>query len=200
MHVHTHGGSNPTRVLKISLAVTLAYIALLVFAGVRAHSLALLSEAGHNLSDLLALLLSLVAVYLEGRPPSATKTYGYRRAGVLAALVNSLSLVVVSFLIFYEAFRRIQHPEHVHARAMIGVAAAGVVMNGVIALLLWRSGKDVNVRSALLHEVAAPPPTAALIVGGFAILWTGEYWIDPALSFAIGALILWSSFGIVRET
>src|ERR1700727_3103764 len=115
MHAHVHGAGSPKRVLKISLAVTLAYIVLLVFAGVRAHSLALLSEAGHNLSDLLALLLSLVAVYLEARPSSANKTYGYRRAGVLAALVNSLSLVVVSFLIFYEAFRRVQHPEHVHA-------------------------------------------------------------------------------------
>ena len=108
MHAHgAHGHSHATgRVLQISLAVTALYIALLVVAGVRAHSLALLSEAGHNLSDLLALLLSLVAVYLEGRPPSATKTYGYRRAGVVVALVNSLSLVVVSFLIFYEAYRR----------------------------------------------------------------------------------------------
>ena len=202
MHSHAgHGHHHGTgRVLRISLAVTMAYVVLLVVAGIRAHSLALLSEAGHNLSDFLALLLSLVAVFFEGRPPSATKTYGYRRAGVLAALVNALSLVVVSFFIFYEAFRRIQHPEHVHARTMIGVAAAGVVMNGVIALLLWRSGKDVNVRSALLHEVGDTLSTAAVIVGGFAILWTGEYWIDPALSFAIGALILWSSFGIVRET
>jgi cobalt-zinc-cadmium efflux system protein len=187
-------------VLQISLGVTALYIALLVVAGIRAHSLALLSEAGHNLSDLLALLLSLVAVYLEGRPPSATKTYGYRRAGVLAALVNSLSLVVVSFFIFYEAYRRIQHPEPVHAGLMIWVAAAGVVMNGAIALLLWRSGRDVNVRSALLHEVGDTVSTAAVIVGGWAILMTGQYWIDPALSFAIGVLILWSSFGIVRET
>jgi cobalt-zinc-cadmium efflux system protein len=137
---------------------------------------------------------------LEGRPPSATKTYGYRRAGVLAALVNSLSLVVVSFFIFYEAFRRIQHPEHVHAGLMIWVAAAGVAMNGGIALLLWRSGSDVNVRSALLHEVGDTVSTAAVIVGGWAILLTGQYWIDSALSFAIGVLILWSSFGIVRET
>src|ERR1700723_2422062 len=126
MHVHTHGGSNPTRVLKISLAVTLAYIALLVVAGIRAHSLALLSEAGHNLSDFVALLLSLVAVYLESRPPSAPKTYGWHRAGVLAALVNAGSLVVVSFLIFYEAFRRLQNPGHVQAHVMIWVAAAGV--------------------------------------------------------------------------
>jgi cobalt-zinc-cadmium efflux system protein len=188
------------RVLRISLGVTAVYIALLVVAGIRAHSLALLSEAGHNLSDFLALLLSLAAVYLEGRPPSATKTYGYRRAGVLAALVNSVSLVAVSFLIFYEAFRRVQHPEHVHAGLMIWVAAAGVAMNGVIALLLWRSGRDVNVRSALLHEVGDTVSTAAVIVGGWAILWTGQYWIDSALSFGIGALILWSSVGIVRET
>jgi cobalt-zinc-cadmium efflux system protein len=202
MHSHAgHGHHHGTgRVLRISLAVTMVYVVLLVVAGIRAHSLALLSEAGHNLSDFLALLLSLVAVFLEGRPPSATKTYGYRRAGVLAALVNALSLVVVSFFFLYEGFRRIKQTQHVHARAMIGVAAAGVVMNGVIALLLWRSGKDVNVRSALLHEVGDTLSTAAVIVGGFAILWTGEYWIDPALSFAIGALILWSSFGIVRET
>ena len=196
-HGHSHG---PGRVLRISLAVTMFYVVLLVIAGIRAHSLALLSEAGHNLSDFLALLLSLVAVYLEGRPPSATKTYGYRRAGVLAALVNALSLVVVSFFIFYEAFQRIQHPEQVRAPVMIAVAAAGVVMNGVIALLLWRSPRDVNVRSALLHEVGDTLSTAAVLVGGFAILWTGQYWIDAALSFGIGALILWSSFGIVRET
>lgn len=196
-HAHSHGTG---RVLRISLAVTAIYIVLLVIAGIRAHSLALLSEAGHNLSDFLALLLSLAAVYLEGRPPSATKTYGYRRAGVLAALVNSLSLVVVSFLIFYEAFRRLQHPEHVHAGLMIWVAAAGVAMNGIIALLLWRSGGDVNIRSALLHEVGDTVSTAAVIVGGWAILFTGQYWIDSALSFGIGALILWSSFGIVRET
>src|ERR1700685_4528208 len=153
MHVHVHGGGGPKRVLKISLGVTLAYIVLLVVAGIHAHSLALLSEAGHNLSDFLALLLSLVAVYLEGRPPSATKTYGYRRAGGLAALVNALSLVVVSCFIFYEAFQRIQHPEQVRARVMIAVAAVGVMMNGVIALMLWRSGRDVNVRSVLLHQV-----------------------------------------------
>ena len=202
MHSHGgHGHSHGTgRVLRISLGVTAAYIALLVVAGIRAHSLALLSEAGHNLSDFLALLLSLAAVYLEGRPPSATKTYGYRRAGVLAALVNSVSLVAVSFFIFYEAFRRVQHPEPVHAGLMIWVAAAGVVMNGVIALLLWRSGRDVNVRSALLHEVGDTVSTAAVIVGGWVILWTGQYWVDSALSFGIGALILWSSFGIVRET
>lgn len=186
--------------LKISLAVTAAYIVLLVVAGIRAHSLALLSEAGHNLSDFLALALSLVAVYFQSRPANPSKTYGYQRAGVLAALVNASSLVVVSFFIFYEAFRRLQHPEHVQASVMMWVAAAGVVMNGVIALLLYRSGGDVNIRSALLHEVGDTLSTAAVIVGGWAILVTGNTWIDSALSVGIAALILWSGFGIVRET
>ncbi|MBZ5684898.1 MAG: cation diffusion facilitator family transporter [Acidobacteriia bacterium] len=200
MQVHVHGHGSPTRVLKISLGVTLAYIVLLVVAGVRAHSLALLSEAGHNLSDFLALALSLVAVYFQSRPASSTKTFGYHRAGVLAALVNATSLVGVSFFIFYEAFKRLQHPEHVQASVMMWVAAAGVVMNGVIALLLYRSGGDVNIRSALLHEVGDTLSTAAVIAGGWAILLTKDYWIDSVLSVAIGVLILWSGLGIVRET
>src|SRR5579885_2114036 len=119
MHVHAHGAGGPTRVLKISLAVTLAYIILLIVTGIRAHSLALLSEAGHNLSDFLALLVSLAAVYLQQRPPSSSKTYGWHRAGVLAALVNSASLLAVGFLIFYEAVRRLQNPEPVHAGTMM---------------------------------------------------------------------------------
>src|SRR5579872_5375000 len=200
MHVHVHGGGSPRQVLTISLGVTLAYVVLLVAAGVRAHSLALLSEAGHNLSDFLALLLSLVAVYLQSRPASSTKTYGYHRAGVLVALVNAASLVAVSFFIFYEAFRRLQHPEHVQAGLMMWVAGAGVVMNGVISLLLYRTGGDVNIRSALLHQVGDTLSTAAVIAGGWAILVTGNYWIDSVLSVAIGVLILWSGFGIVRET
>src|SRR5208283_2432079 len=145
-----------------------------------------------------------VAVYLQSRPPSATKTYGYHRAGVLAALVNASSLVAVSFFIFYEAFRRLQHPEQVQASVMMWVAAAGVVMNGAIAGILYRSGKhsgnDVNIRSALLHEVGDTLSTAAVIAGGWAILATADYWIDSALSFGIGALILLSGYGIVRET
>lgn len=201
MHLHAHGGGERTsKILRISLFVTAAYIALLVVAGLRAHSLALLSEAGHNLTDFAALLLSLVAVYLHSRPPSATHTYGYHRAGVLAALVNAATLVIIAFLIFYEAARRIQQPQPVEAATMIWVAAAGVVMNGAIALMLYRAQRDVNIRSALLHEIGDTLSTAAVIVGGWAIMISGQWWIDAALSFGIGALILWSSFGILRET
>jgi cobalt-zinc-cadmium efflux system protein len=160
----------------------------------------LLSEAGHNASDFLALLLSLIAVYLQSRPPSSTKTYGYDRAGVLAAFLNAAALVGLSFFIFYEAFHRLYAPVPVHPRTMMWVAAAGVVMNGVIAWLLYRSSRDVNIRSAFLHMFGDTLSTAAVIVGGWMILFTGQSWIDPALSVGISALILWSSLGIVRET
>jgi cobalt-zinc-cadmium efflux system protein len=202
MHVHagaTQDGKT-SQVLRISLVVTLAYIALLVIAGLRAHSLALLSEAGHNLTDFLALLMSWGAVYLQSRPPSARKTFGYHRAGVLAAFVNGLTLVLISFYIWYEAFKRLQAPVRVNADVMIWVAAAGVVMNGGIALLLMRGHRDINVRSALLHEIGDTLSTAAVIAGGVAIALTGQHWIDPALSIGIGVMILWSSIGIIRES
>jgi len=202
MHVHAGAanGSATSRVLRISLVVTLAYIALLVAAGIRSHSLALLSEAGHNLSDFFALLLSWGAVYLQGKSPDARKTFGYNRAGVLAAFVNGISLVLISFYIWYEAFRRLLNPVDVHAQLMIWVAAAGVVMNGGIALLLMRGHRDINLRSAIVHEIGDTLSTAAVIAGGIAIALTGQRWIDPALSIGIGVMILWSSIGIIRES
>lgn len=201
MHVHSHpGGRNPVGVLRVALLLTLGYIVLTVVAGIRANSLALLSEAGHNVSDFLALALSLGAVYLQARPPSPHKTFGYQRAGVLAAFVNAATLVIIACLIFYEAWQRLISPAPVGAPLMMAVAAVGVMMNGAIAFLLHRSGGDVNIRSALVHMLGDTLSTAAVIIGGWAILVTGQTWIDPALSFGIGALILWSSFGIIRET
>ena len=186
--------------LKLALAATAAYIALTAVAGIRAHSLALLSEAGHNLTDFLALALSWAAVRLEVRPPSSRRTYGYQRAGVVAAFLNALTLVGIYFYIFYEGAKRLEHPEPVEPGLMMAVAAAGVVMNAGIAVMLWRTGRDLNLRSALLHQLGDTVSTAAVIAGGFAIARTGQTWIDPALSFGIGALILWSSLGILRET
>jgi cobalt-zinc-cadmium efflux system protein len=155
-------------VLRISLALSpWLYVVLLVVAGIRAHSLALLSEAGHNLSDFLALLLSLVAVFLEGRPPSATKTYGYRRAGVLAALVNSLSLVVVSFFIFYEAFKRLTASRAGGRRFDDWVAAAGVDERRHRAAAVAFGARRERAER-VLHEVGDTLSTAAVIVGGWA--------------------------------
>ncbi len=201
---HDHGGHTHAaatgKILLFSLIATLAYIVLTLVVGIRANSLALISEAGHNLSDFLALLLSWVAVYLQTRPPTSTKTYGYSRAGVLAAFVNALALVVIACLLLYEAYERLVAPVEVQARPMMIVAAIGVVMNGAIAWFLYRSSRDVNIRSVFLHEIGDTLATAAVILGGWSILLTGKYWIDSALSIAIGVAILWSSFGIIRET
>src|SRR5260221_817898 len=200
-HTHSHPHAPlSTKALRYSLAATFAYVLITLFAGIKAHSLALLSEAGHNVTDLLALLLSWVAIFVQPRPPSATKTFGYHRAGVLAAFVNALTLVLIAFYIFYEAVSRLHQPVEVQPRIMIWVAVAGVLMNGVISAFLWRSARDVNIRSTFIHQLGDTLSTAAVIAGGWAILWTGRTWIDPALSIGIGVLILWSSFGIIRET
>jgi len=182
------------------MVATLLYVALTLFAGLRAHSLALLSEAGHNMSDFLALALSFVAVYFQSRPPTNRKTFGYQRAGVLAAFLNASTLVLISLWIGVEAVHRLSAPVVVQPRLMMWVAAAGVVMNGVIAALLWGVARDVNMRSAFIHMAGDTLSTAAVIAGGAGILFTGQNWIDPVLSLLIAALILWSSFDIVRET
>src|SRR5215813_13032281 len=200
MHTaHTHAPPS-AKALRYSLVATFAYVLITLVAGIKSHSLALLSEAGHNVTDLLSLLLSWVAVFIQTRPPSATKTYGYHRAGVLAAFVNALTLVAISFYIFYEAILRIHNPVVVHAKIMIWVAVIGVVMNGVISWVLFKAAHDLNIRSAFIHLLGDTPSTAAVIIGGWAILWTGRNWIDPALSIGIGCLIVWSSLGIIKET
>jgi cobalt-zinc-cadmium efflux system protein len=203
MHVHAApapGASRTQSVLRFSLGATLVYVVVTFVAGLRAHSLALLSEAGHNVSDFLALLLSFVAVYFQTRPADDSRTFGYQRAGVLAAFINAVTLVIISIWIGIEAVHRLSAPVAVQPKLMMWVAAAGVLMNGIIAALLWGVARDVNLRSAFLHMAGDTLSTAAVIAGGAAILFTGQGWIDPVLSLLIAALILWSSFGIVRET
>ena len=204
MHVHAApagpGADRTKSVLRFSLVATLVYVVVTFVAGLRAHSLALLSEAGHNVSDFLTLLLSFAAVYFQTRPADSSRTFGYQRAGVLAAFVNAASLIVISLWITVEAIHRLSAPVAVHPKLMMYVAAAGVLMNGVIAVLLWGVARDVNLRSAFLHMAGDTLSTAAVIAGGAGILLTGQNWIDPVLSLLIAAFILWSSIGIVRET
>ena len=200
MHMAATHDRRMQRVLQLSMVLTLAYVVATFVFGLRAHSLALISEAGHNLSDLAAIALSFVAVYFQAQPATEEKTFGYQRAGVLAAFVNSAVLVVLSAWIAFEAVHRIAKPEPVQPAVMMYVAAAGVLMNGTVATLLWRSSHDVNIRSVFLHMLGDTLSTAAVIAGGVAILFTGLTWIDPVLSILIAAMILWSSIGIIRET
>lgn len=204
MHVHAApvgpGATRTQNVLRLSLVATLAYVLVTFVAGLKAHSLALLSESGHNVSDFLALLLSFAAVYFQSRPADDARTFGYQRTGVLAAFVNAGALILIALWIGIEAVHRLSAPVSVQPRLMITVAAAGMLMNGVIAALLWGVAHDVNLRSAFLHMAGDTLSTGAVIVGGIGILYSGHNWIDPVLSLLIAALILWSSLGIVRET
>src|ERR1700722_3045400 len=200
MHMVASPNSKIQQVLQFSMLLTAAYVAATFIFGLRAHSLALISEAGHNLSDLFAILLSFVAVYFQARPATEQKTFGYQRAGVLAAFVNAVTLVVLSAWIAFEAIHRLAVPVAVQPRLMMYVAAAGVLMNGTVATLLWRFSGDVNIRSVFLHMLGDTLSTAAVIAGGAAILFSGMTWIDPVLSVVIAGMILWSSVGIIRET
>ncbi|MHB8303245.1 MAG: cation diffusion facilitator family transporter [Acidobacteriaceae bacterium] len=200
MHLHGPATDRTKRILRISLVLTFGYILLTFFVGLRAHSLALLSEAGHNTSDFLALLMSFVAVYFHARPATDKKTFGYRRAGVLAAFINALALIGIACWLFVEAIGRLLHPLAVEPRLMMGTAAVGVLMNGVLAWMLFRVADDVNIRGAFLHMLGDTLSTAAVIVGGFVIAWTGMQWVDPVLSLIIAGIIFWSSLSIVRET
>ena len=200
MHAHSQPNAAMQRILKISLALTFLYVVATFIFGLRAHSLALISEAGHNVSDFAALALSFIAVWLQGRPATEQRTFGYQRAGVLAGFVNALSLTVIALWICVDAIGRLLHPVAVEPRLMMIVAAAGVVMNGLIAGLLWRFAGDVNIRSVFVHMLGDTISTAAVIVGGLLIALTHQAWIDPVLSLIIAAMILWSSYGILRET
>jgi cobalt-zinc-cadmium efflux system protein len=200
MHQVAANSRRMQRVLLISLAATLCYVAATFYFGLRAHSLALISESGHNLSDTLAIGLSFVAVFFQRQPATDQKTFGYQRAGVLAAFVNALTLIFLAAWIALAAIHRIVAPVAVQPRIMIAVAAAGVLMNGAIAALLWKSSSDVNIRTVFLHMLGDTLSTAAVIAGGAGILFSGAFWLDPALSLVIAAMIAWSSASIVRET
>ncbi len=202
--MHSHGHHHPARtgdLLRWSLAATLVFVAVEVYAGLRAHSLALISDAGHNLTDALALLLAWFGVYLQSKPASETKTFGYHRAGVLAAFVNALTLLALSGWIFYESVARLRYPGAVQGTAMMWVAALGVAVNGGIMLALRpASSHDLNVRSAFVHMLGDALGSMAIVAGGAIIHYTGWERVDPALSILIALLIVWTARDIVRES
>jgi cobalt-zinc-cadmium efflux system protein len=187
--------------LKISLIVTVLFVIVEAAAGIRANSLALLSDAGHNVTDSLALLLAWVGFYLQRKPADEVKTYGYQRSSVLAAFVNALTLIALSGWIFYESYHRLQRPRAVDETTMLVVAALGLAVNGGI---MWglRSAQrnDINIRSAFIHMLGDALGSAGIIVGAIAIRHTGMQQIDPALSILIAGLIIWTAWGIIKES
>jgi cobalt-zinc-cadmium efflux system protein len=171
-----------------------------VVGGFLSNSLALLSDAGHVFTDLLALGLAWGAARQSLRPATPQMTYGYHRWGVLAALINSLSLLGICGAIFYEAFRRLGHPEPVEGPLMLAVAVAGLVVNLYVLLRLRGLGaENINLRAALWHAGGDALSSMGVILGGALILLTGRYWFDPAISFVIGAIILLGAWRLLRE-
>jgi cobalt-zinc-cadmium efflux system protein len=172
-----------------------------LIAGIKAHSLALLSDAGHNFTDALALLLAWFGVYLESKPADESKTYGYHRGGVLAAFVNALTLLALSGWILFESAGRLRHPEPVAANVMLVVAALGLLLNGGIMLALWQARhRDVNIRGAFVHMLGDALGSIGIIAGAIVIRYTGWEQVDPVLSILIALLIVWTAWDIVRET
>ena len=205
-HAHSHGSSSDSsrgtsRRLVLSLAITLAFVLVEAIAGLRARSLALLSDAGHNLTDAVALGLSWYAVRLGTQKAHAGKTFGYHRAGILVALVNSTTLVVISLWIFYEAFHRFRSTPEVQSGVLIGVGALAFVINMSTAWLVKKGSEhDLNLRSAFVHLMGDALSTLGAVAAGIVISFTGANWLDPAISVLIGVLILWNAWGILRET
>jgi len=169
--------------------------------GYYANSLSLVGDAFHNLTDTLALLLAFVAVRLERRPATPERSFGYQRAGILAAFVNAGVLVAFTIFIFAEAARRIENPQPVQTGWMLAVAGIALLLNGGITLWFREAGRhDVNIRSAVMHMFADALASAGVIVAALLIRWTGSTVFDPLISIVIGIMILWSSWGILRET
>jgi cobalt-zinc-cadmium efflux system protein len=187
-------------VLKWSLAGTIAFVVVQVVAGLHAGSLALLSDAGHNLTDALALALALFGVYLQSKPADHSRTYGYHRGAVLAAFLNALSLVGLSLYLFYEAWERLRNPQDVQEWTMVAVAGLGIVLNVAIMFGLRHHGHDVNIRAASVHMMGDALGSVAIIAGAIGIYFTGWVAIDALLSFLIGGLIIWSAVDIIRES
>lgn len=200
MHSHHHEGKSG-RVLIWSLIATSVFVAIEVFAGIRAHSLALLSDAGHNATDALALLLAWFAVFIQRMPADESRTFGYHRAGVLAAFVNALTLVVLSGWILYESWLRLLTPVPVNDRLMLWVAVGAVALNGGVMLGIRRSGdKSVNLRAAYVHMLGDLLGAIGIIAGSLLIRYTGWMAADPVLSAVIALLIIWTSWDIIRES
>lgn len=194
-----HGGS--ARSLGWSLAITLGFMGVEAVGGWLTNSLALISDAGHMLTDAAALGLSLLALRIGQRPPSITKTFGYRRLEILAALLNGLALWGIVGVILHEAYRRLLAPEEVRGLGMMAVAAVGLGVN-LVAMRLLHTHKDesLNVRGAFLHVVADSLGSVGALVAGIVVWRTGWNAVDPAVSVGICLLILWSSWGLVRES
>ena len=210
MHVHAHGHNHPaghshTRtemasgVLAAAVLATVLLVVAELLGGYIGHSISLVSDALHNLSDIPTMLISWIALRWAARPADHERTFGYQRAGVLAAFTNAILLILVALVLFWEAINRFRHPVAIHESWMIGVSLFALAINGGITIALIRSRHDINLRSLLLHNFGDAISNIGILAGAIVIRMTGAQWLDPAIGIAIAAIVLWSTNGLLRE-
>jgi cobalt-zinc-cadmium efflux system protein len=201
LHSHAHGlGGAAAGILGGAVAASLLLVLVELVAGYAGHSIALISDAVHNLTDVPTLVISWLAMRWAVRPPTHEKTFGYHRAGILAAFVNAILLALVALVLIGESVDRLRHPVEVHTTIMLWASLFALAVNGGITLAVHRGRKDLNVRTVWLHNLGDALSNIAIIAGALAIRWTGARWFDAALGIAIGAMVLWSGTGILRES
>lgn len=203
-HEHSAGAEQGTEfrsAFAIGIALNAAYLIAQVIFGIAAHSLALIADAGHNFGDVLGLLLAWAAIYLGKTRATPRRTYGLGRFSILAALANAILLLIAVGGITWEAIRRFNNPGEVAGKTVITVAAIGIVINGVTALLFLGGNKhDLNIRAAFLHMAADAAVSAGVVIAGILILFTGLHWIDPLTSLLINAVIVWGTWSLLRNS
>ena len=199
-HGHHHGPQNFGKAFAIGIALNIGFVVIEAVAGLLYGSMALVADAGHNLSDVLALVLALVASIAARRPPSGRFTYGYKSSTILAALGNALLLAVAIGAILFETFHRLLQPQQPEGMVMMIVAGIGVGINALTAMLFLRGQEDINIRGAYLHMAADALVSLGVVAAGAAILLTGLWWIDPLVSLVIVAVIAWGTWGLARDS
>lgn len=200
-HAHAHIDSSMSRGLLVgAISVTLALIALEIVGGTVGHSIALISDAVHNIADVPLLFISWLAARLADRPADEHRTFGYRRAGILGAFTNGILLLLVAAGLLYEVYQRFLHPEVVAAGWMIGVSLVALAVNGGVTLAFVRGRRDLNLRSIFIHNLGDALSNIGVLVGAVILHYTGAAWIDPFLGAIIGLLVLWSTIGILRQS
>jgi cobalt-zinc-cadmium efflux system protein len=197
---HQHSRTNFGRSFAIGIALNVAFVVLEAVFGFTANSMALLSDAGHNLSDVLGLIIAWAGGLMARTGSSPRFTYGLKKASILAALINALLLLVAVGAIGAEAVRRLTHPSPTNGGVVMIVAAVGIVVNGSTAMLFARGHRDINIRGAFLHMAADAAVSAGVVLAGFAILWTGLQWVDPVMSLAVAAVVLWGCLSLLKES
>ena len=200
-HAHAHAPKDFGFAFAIGVALNLGFVVVEFVYGLLANSIALVADAGHNLGDVLGLAMAWTAMILARRAPSRTLTYGLRRGTILAALVNAVLLLLTVGAIAVEGVRRLLEPGAVAGVTIMVVAAAGIVVNGVTAGLFASGRKgDINLRGAFLHMASDAFVSLGVVIAGGLILWTGWTWLDPLVSVVIAIIILWGTWGLLRDS